>query len=129
MFACAARVEAHDQPDEGRLAKFTVNLRPGTTPSRSMALEHPIEFDAARLAKLSMATTTGVSAVHVGPGNNGLKILGIDTTGNTFSSTSPEPCIKTVTVERCSSSARSLTVSGESAPLHGRLIQLTCCYH
>ena len=65
--------------DEGRVVRFTINLRPGTIPSGVIPLQKPIDFNAAQLAKLSMATTPGVSAVHVGPGAERLEIFGIDT--------------------------------------------------
>lgn len=65
--------------DEGRATTFTINLRPGTIPSRVIPLQKPIEFSAAQLLKLSTATTSGVSAVHVGPGTERLEIFGIDT--------------------------------------------------
>lgn len=64
---------------EGRATTFTINLRPGTIPSRVMPLQKPIELTAAQLLKLSTATTSGVSAVHVGPGAERLEIFGIDT--------------------------------------------------
>lgn len=65
--------------DEGRATTFTINLRPGTVPSRVIPLQKSIEFSAAQLLKLSTATTSGVSAVHVGPGAERLEIFGIDT--------------------------------------------------
>ncbi|HTM46703.1 MAG TPA: hypothetical protein VL137_17230 [Polyangiaceae bacterium] len=64
--------------DEGRAATFTINLRPGTIPSRLIALEKSLPFTARQLAKISTATTPDVSAVHVGPGAEGLEIFGID---------------------------------------------------
>jgi hypothetical protein len=65
--------------DEGREVNFILNLRPGQMPSRIMPLDTPVEFTADRLAKISMATTPNVSAVHVGPGPDGFRIWGIDT--------------------------------------------------
>jgi len=65
--------------DEGRATEFTINLRPGTVPSRVIPLKSSIEFTAQQLVKISTATTPRVSAVHVGPGAQGLEIFGIDT--------------------------------------------------
>lgn len=73
LWASLLRVE--DQP-----VKFTINLRPGTIPSRAMPLQHSIELGAAQLATLSTATLPGVSAVHVGrSAGRRLEIFGIDT--------------------------------------------------
>lgn len=65
--------------EEGHVLSFTINLRPSTIPSRVIPLQKAIEFGAAQLAKLSIATTPSVSAVHAGPGDGGLEIFGIDT--------------------------------------------------
>ncbi len=64
--------------DEGRETNFIIHLRPGPAPS-TILLQHPVEFTAQHLVRLSMATLPGVSALHVGPGPDGLAIWGIDT--------------------------------------------------
>lgn len=63
---------------EDRPVKFVINLRPlGST--RAIPLRSSIELSASQLAALSTATLPGVSAVHVGRGEQRLEILGIDT--------------------------------------------------
>jgi hypothetical protein len=102
--------------DEGRLVRFTINLRPGTIPSRVIPFEKRIGFTAEQLAKLSMATTPGVSAVHVGPGTQGLEIFGIDT----VSGNAPAVRIDVLgpaTVAVKSASATVAFISGSNAEL------------
>ncbi len=102
--------------DEGRVVRFTINLRPRTTPSRVIPFARPIGFTAAQLAKLSMATTPDVSAVHVGPGADGLEIFGIDTVFGDASAVRVE-VLGPATVAIKSGSVTVAFISGNNAEL------------
>ena len=65
--------------DEGRDPVFTMSVRPRDSESRVFGFDTPQPFEARRLAKLSMATDPNVSAIHVGPTHEGLRVFGIDT--------------------------------------------------
>jgi hypothetical protein len=65
--------------DEGRQPVFTISIRPRNTASRVFGLHLPLELHASTLAKIATATQADLSGVHVGPGESGLEIFGIDT--------------------------------------------------
>ncbi len=64
--------------EEGQPLAFALSLHPARLHSLLIPLRNPVPFNASTLAKISMATTPDVSAVHVGPGADGLLIYGID---------------------------------------------------
>jgi hypothetical protein len=104
--------------DEGRETNFIINLRPGTAPS-TVRLERPLALTAQHLVRLSMATVPSVSALHVGPGPDGLAIWGIDTLLSAAAPVRIE-VIAPATISVKSASATVARVSGFDAELIDR---------